>query len=81
MPGVRHVAVDRAAARHRRHHQAVAQLEIAQPVGLEQRLRFGGGRLHGDGILQRGGLLDAHDIAPDWNGRGPRLVVLTGNTT
>ena len=37
--GVRDVALDRAAARHRRHHQAIVEFDIAQSIGQKQRLK------------------------------------------
>jgi hypothetical protein len=51
-----HIALERAAACHRRHHHAVLQGEIAQRVGRKQR-RFA------LGCLPRGSL-DSHGVAP-----------------
>ena len=57
---VRHIAVERPAARHRRQDQPVLELEIAKPVGGEQRLRSGGGA-RGVAVAQGGGFDGGHD--------------------
>ena len=88
---VRDIAFDRAAARHRRHHQAVAQREIAQTEGRMQRRRLLIGLMGGKGGLQGGRLMGAHGLllsetvvvrrGEKAGGLAPPLVVLTGNTT
>jgi hypothetical protein len=62
-----HVTVDGAAARHRRHHQAVGEIEIAQAIGREQRAGRGR-RLRENGIFQGNGFVKVHDFAPDGDG-------------
>jgi hypothetical protein len=69
-----HVAIDGAAARHRRHHQAVGEIEIPQAIGREQRARRGR-RLRENGILQGDGFVKVHDFAPDGNGAEKQVTV------